>query len=441
MSAAPPQLVLDRAALVADGAGVDAAPGVVLRRGIEVIAAGTPESIGTPAGAEVVEHPRHAIIPALGNAHAHLDLSELEPAPFDGDFAGWLARVRDFRRGASEVRAVASLDRGAELLVAGGVALVGDIVGAPLSGAMARAVEVIERHGLRGVAFVELFGAGAGRDAALAAITAHALTAAPPSVQLGLQPHAPYSTCNAVVDAALGTRRPFSIHLAEDGAEVEYALHGSGPIRAMLDCFSARSEHGARASGAIRGGAPPVDAGAHGAPSLGAHPVVWFCERVALSARGSAAAHLQAPTLAVHLNETAPQHWAQLAALGIVAVYCPRATAYFGRRALPWRELIAAGMRVALGTDGRLCLDTPSRISTLDEMRLLAVRDGATLRELLPLATINVARGLGFDECMLTLAPGVKPGLLLLACGSDPRRDVLARRDPPAWLARSGHGA
>src|SRR5690606_22730184 len=149
---------------------------------------------------------------------------------------------------------------------------------------------------------------------------------------------------------------PVSIHLAESADEVELCLHGRGALREMLDRF----------------GAVPTDAS-----GSGLHPVDWFCARLRSAPRGAGGAG----RLAVHLNAFEAHHAAQLASLGVTAVICPRATAFFGRRGGAWRALRDAGVPVALGTDGRLCLDTPDRISTLDEIRCLARAGEVTLRE------------------------------------------------------------
>lgn len=411
------ELLLHRAARVVDGADVDDSPGAVLVRGCEVIAAGPPERIGRPADARVVEHPDRIVIPALGNAHAHLDLTAIEPAPFDGDFARWLGRIRGFRIASAQTGAHESLELGARLSIAGGVAIVGDIVGQPLGKGDLR---ILHDAGLDGVGFIEVFGAGRRERTTLDAIDRLVDTlskggvgsdqGSPFTLRVGLQPHAPYSTTARVLERALASGFPVSTHLAESVEEVEFCLRGSGPLRELLE------EAGA------------VDPEAK---ALGIHPVDWLCDALLAVPRRCR------PTLAVHLNEVEPRHFARLAEGGVVAVYCPRATAYFGRRGMPWRGLLRAGVAVALGTDGRLCLDTPERISTLDEMRWLAQRDGATLEELIPLATVAVARALGADAGPFTLAPGPKPGLLLVPCGHDPAHGALQRHDPPEWLFRN----
>ncbi|MFO0973819.1 MAG: amidohydrolase family protein [Phycisphaerae bacterium] len=87
-------------------------------------------------------------------------------------------------------------------------------------------------------------------------------------------------------------------------------------------------------------------------------------------------------------------------ARGVSVVYCPRAAAYFGHVGHRWREMLAAGVNVCLGTDGRGC--TPS-LSLLDE--LLALRRGTGIEaadsaRLLRMATLAGANALGVEaEC------------------------------------------
>ena len=68
---------------------------------------------------------------------------------------------------------------------------------------------------------------------------------------------------------------------------------------------------------------------------------------------------------------------------------------------------------MALGTDSIVCLDTPKRLSTFDEMRLLRRRDGAEVRELLAMATVHGAALLGEPRASVTLGAGDRPEGLL----------------------------
>ncbi|MEE8509310.1 MAG: hypothetical protein V3T07_09620, partial [Myxococcota bacterium] len=95
-------------------------------------------------------------------------------------------------------------------------------------------------------------------------------------------------------------------------------------------------------------------------------------------------------------------------------------------------------VNVALGTDGLICLDTPDRISVLDEMRLLYRRDGTDPAVLLRMGTVAGAVGLGFDPALVTLAPGPTAGLLALPIDRgrdvDPLCQIMERDDPPQWV-------
>jgi cytosine/adenosine deaminase-related metal-dependent hydrolase len=80
--------------MVADGRGVVGCPGAVLVEGHDVIAAGTPQAVGRPAGAAIVNEPAAVVIPALVNAHCHLDLTHIGPVAYSGDLVSWLTMVR-----------------------------------------------------------------------------------------------------------------------------------------------------------------------------------------------------------------------------------------------------------------------------------------------------------------------------------------------------------
>ncbi|MHC4946935.1 MAG: amidohydrolase family protein [Planctomycetota bacterium] len=398
---------LYRAAAVADGAGVAAAPGAVLARGREIVAAGAPASIGAVADARRVDLPRAVIVPALVNAHCHLDLSHIGPIPYGGDFAAWLETVRAGRhRDASAIHA--SVQEGVRLSEAGGTCLVGDVAGAG-SPVPARALRAGR---LGGVSYVEVFGLGTRQAAAIETLRAAVAGGTGPvgGVRTGLQPHAPYSCGPEVYRAAAALGGPVATHLAETPAEVRFCRHGDGPLADLL-----------RRLGVAIDGLEPA----------GAHPIDLVASIFA-----------DAPLAAAHVNELEDRHLDVLAGVPVTVVYCPRASAYFGHAGHRYRDMLDASIDVALGTDGLVCLPTPDRISVLDEMRLLHARDGTDPRRLLRMATVAGARGLGLDPGPVTLAPGPTAGLLALETGDDPGPDplraALRRDDLPRWLVPAG---
>src|SRR5205085_8085675 len=85
-------------------------------------------------------------------------------------------------------------------------------------------------------------------------------------------------------------------------------------------------------------------------------------------------------------------------------VYCPRTHAAFGHPPHPFREFLARGVRVALGTDS---LASNPDLDLLAEARFVHARHpdvpGATL---LRMATLNGAEALSFADVTGSLIPG-----------------------------------
>jgi len=390
------------------------APGIVLIEGGRVRAAGRPEEIGG-VSPEIPKVQRHdlLVMPGLVNAHTHLDLSGPGPWPPAGaDFRGWVGRVRELRSKADAASRRQSIERGIELSLAGGTTLVGDIAGAPPD----ESIDLLSASPLGGVVYIEFFGIGQGEAAASRAMQAacERWPSCERGVSLGLSPHAPYSCGPTVFESAADLKRPVVTHLAETQAEVELLRSGTGDLREMLE----------------------IDIGVWGddVQVPGCHPV------------DAVIAPLQrAGGAAVHGNWLEERHVADLVHAGISLVYCPRASASFGHAPPtlpihPWQAMHAAGGLVALGTDSLLCLDTPDRISVLDEMRLLSQRDAIPGDTLLAMATVSGASVLGVDSAKVQIGPEASG---LIGCpigdgfGETPLAlldRVLARQEPPEWV-------
>ncbi len=399
---------LYRAAMAVDADRVFESPGAVLVESNQIVAVGSPEGIGECEDARVVDMPDAVLIPALVNTHCHLDLSHLGPMPFDRDFVGWAEMIRQ-NRSQTNADIAASVRRGVELSRVGGTAIVGDIAGAGSTVSL----NELRSSVLAGVSYLEVFGNGV-RQAKAVQTLAKAVAEIPAvesDVSLGLQPHAPYSCGPDVYRAAAAMGRPVATHLAETLEELRFVGDGDGPLAEMLKRIGVWDES------IVGQHLHPIDALAD---SLSAVPVV-----------------------AAHLNYVQPIHLEMLRGWMTTVAYCPRSSAYFGhphggRSPHQYREMIAEGVNVALGTDSLLCLDTAKRISVLDEMRLLYKRDGTDPRLLLRLATMNGAAALGFDPELVTLRPGVTAGVLSLSIDAqndaDPLKQAMSRDDAPHWV-------
>jgi len=269
-------------------------------------------------------------------------------------------------------------------------------------------LQALRDSGLGGVSFLEVFGLGAGAARAVAVMRGvrEGEDWDAGGVRLGLQPHAPYSCEVSVFEQAAELGLPLSTHLAETREEIEFVEQGTGELAEMLARMGVWERETA---------------------GWGKHPVEHL--EKALSGR---------PWIAAHVNYVEDHHLEMLAGWPVTVGYCPRASAYFNHGGHRYREMMARGINVALGTDSILGLDTPGRISVWDEMRFLYERDGTDPVELLRMATINGARGLGFDESWFTLERGRVAGLLALpveeGVGGDLLRRALGRSEGPRWV-------
>lgn len=448
MDALKPRLVRLDAARVVDGAGVDLSPGAMIVEvegaereagaAIKCDAAGGKSrgdwawgsarivAIGRAADVDRHEASLHAdrvdlgrawLVPALVNAHTHLDLTHIGPRVMDDrGFEGFIATVRAERR--VEVSAIiASVERGVAMLRAGGVAAVGDIGGAVRGRASLAAWRALRATGMEGVSFLEFFAAGRGWEERVREVEEQCRSARDASetdrgdqggcgasaregARLGLQPHAPYSVCTAAYARAAGVARErgmlISTHVAESMAEREFVMSATGPFRGLLESLGLWEE------------------GMLGEYGRGRRPVEHLAGSLALG-----------PTLAVHVNDVSDAEIELLARLGTVTVvYCPRASDYF--RAAEafgphrYRDMIRAGIRVVLGTDSIVNLPAGSaRISTLDEVVHLCRRDGVPFAEALGMATWRAAEALGLDPRAFRFAKGYTPAGLVAVEGVD----------------------
>lgn len=403
---------LIQASVVADAFAVHA-PGAMLLDGQTVVAVGSPESIGQPSGVKVTRYPGHLVCPAFINAHSHLDLSDLGGIQ-ERAFAPWLSEVIRHRRAQNapgEVEQAVSM--GIAQSIRGGTLAVGDICGSE------RAFNAVSCSDLKGVAFLEILGHGARSDDTIEHLQAwladvsrdHGAPASGPVP--GLSPHAPYSTSPDLYAFAHASGVPVATHLAESLEELEWCGQKTGIFADLVARMGAEPRPG---------------------PADGLHPLDGFVQ------------YLPGPHgLAVHLNYIEPRHVPLLKASGATVVYCPRASAFFEHPhgdapAHAWREMLAAGIPVALGTDGRPCLlgegVAAERLSILDDILHLQRTCGVRLEEWLPMATLHGAVSLGVSANLVSFQPGGTPGILALKLAPDdtPLLDEMA---PIQWISSS----
>lgn len=292
-----------RARMVWLGPGRHLAPGVVR------IVAGRVVAVERARGAV----PPRALFPGLVDAHVHLQIPALEQP--ERDFVRWIGVVMRMRAQADEAAHRAAAEDALRGLCADGVTAVGEVDSTGCSIAALRQVQ------LAGVCYRELVGFDLAAAAARAQVD-EASVHGTRRCRAGLSPHAPYSVSPALFRSARRTGRLLAIHVAETPAEQQFLRTGRGPFRNLLQRLG-------KLSAGFR------------APGVGA--VEWLDGLGMLGPR----------TTLIHAQCIDRRDAERVAARRSPVVVCPGTIHYFRRPPPPVEQWLAAGIRVALGTDSR----------------------------------------------------------------------------------------
>jgi cytosine/adenosine deaminase-related metal-dependent hydrolase len=228
-------------------------------------------------------------------------------------------------------------------------------------------------------------------------------------LQIGISPHAPYSVEPQGYQRCLQVARqralPLTTHLAESAAELPFLFDHSGPLRELWDAWLTWDDRVPRyAGGPIRFAR---DLGLLDYPSLLAHVNYVDDEELDILARGQAS-----------------------------VVYCPRTHAFFAHPPHRFRDMLARGINVCLGTDS--CASS-SDLDLRAELRLeKQLAPAMPLQEMLALVTSNAAAALGLQQVTGDLRPGLAADLLVLA---GPPESLLDATTSPAALLVAGQEA
>jgi cytosine/adenosine deaminase-related metal-dependent hydrolase len=350
--------------------GEPIAGGAVVVEDGRIAAVGTRDELG-----EGERFDGAAILPGLVNAHSHLEYAVYAGFGDGRPFDEWLALhvQRKSQIGLDEMTAIARL--GAAECLASGITTVAD---ASYSGAAATACDEL---GLRGIVYVEVFGAGTGQIAER--FEAHRDRVAgslSDRVRIGISPHTVYTASLELWQAAVDLGLPLMTHFAESEQEAEWARSGSGPLKSVRP-------------GSIR--------------ELAHHGLL--VDRL----------------VAAHCVHVDPEEIGLLAEHEVAVAHCPRSNALLGCGIAPMRELLEAGIRVGLGTDSPA--STPS-FDMFEELRtcVMVARardrrpDAISARTALELATLGSAHALGLDAEIGSLAPGKRADLTVVSLEGSP---------------------
>ncbi len=323
-----------------------------------------------------------AIMPALVNAHTHLELSYLRgQVPPSPSFGVWVQKLVEVRRTSGHSFAVEILERISEAIEEArgfGTGLIGDI-----SNTLAT-VPALRDAGMPAHVFHEVLGFNL-PDPAAHVVTARqridALAGTDPSVRISIAPHAPYSVSPALftsIATEVAACRS-SVHLAESPEEVAFLADGGGPIRGALEAIGAWN---------------PEWLVPHCGP-------VEYIDRFGL---------LSDRLLVVHGVQLSDAELARLASVGSTLVTCPRSNRWVGAGNPPVARFYASGVRVAIGTDSLASVEDLNVFAEMAAIRRLSAAIPA--RAILASATTNGAEALGFGNDYGTIAAGKRAALL-----------------------------
>ena len=195
---------------------------------------------------------------------------------------------------------------------------------------------------------------------------------------------------------------PASIHLAEDVAELEFLMSGTGPFADFLD----------RIQRDWRWWRPPGQSPARYLDGLGL---------------------LGPDLLLVHGRYIAEEDLPLVAARQASICLCPRSNLHIGQQLPDVPAMVSAGVRLLLGTDS---LASSPSVDVFEEAAVLV----DAFPELDPRRWLRSLTADAADALRLSgvgrLLPGTAPGLILVEGFTDPGAWI--GNAPRTWLARAG---
>ncbi len=350
---------------------------------------------------------RVAILPGFINAHTHLELTSFEGRIPRQPLWTWfdellkLIRMSDFSSmGPDAVRA------GADQSLRAGVTCVADVSRTGMN------LAALRDSPIRKVCFLELISGAIlppnDAESLEVAVTQALTQQMNDTLRIGISPHAPYTVTKSDLQSAARLAReqrlPLMIHFLETTEEADW-LAGHGDLSSYLLARKLPTAHEP----------PPTNAAA-------------FLEDSNLLPTKPILAHVNYPTAGLI---------SRLAQSAASVAYCPRAHHYFGHSPHRWREMLAAGVNVCLGTDS---LASNESLSILDEMRFMARQDTPIESSvLLRMATSNSAKALDMSDVIGDLRPGLFADFVTIPCdNSSAPLDHILKDDSPVsgtWIA------
>ena len=343
--------------------------GEPIHRGSISIESGRIVSVDERAGAAARDLGGVAIMPALVNAHTHLELSYLRgKVPPTKKFLDWIRTIMATRRQYPDAADARIIDAALGAIAgarASGTGLIGDISNTLVTAPLLREASIPAQLFYELLSFNTTDPAAMTREA-----RARADAAVSRDVRVSLAPHAPYSVSPGLFAALRADLDEHpghvtSVHLGESPEELEFIKRGTGPWRTLLEELGVWTDEWQ----------PP-----------GTSPVEYLEQLGFLDRR----------VLAVHGVQFDGDDLRRLHSREMTVVSCPRSNQHVGVGAPPLEAFYAMDVNVAFGTDSLASAPDLNLFSELAEARRLAPRVAA--RALLESATRQGAAALGFED-------------------------------------------
>jgi len=358
--------------------------GALAVRGESIVAAGPADDVlrEHPA-AQRVDLERAIIMPGFVNTHSHVEYTTFRGILDDAQFGDWIVDLVDVKASLTPDEYLQSARLGALEALASGITTIADTTYSGVT------LTALAEAGLRGIVYLEVFGID---DARLAATMAdleerlHALQSqAPPQIEIGIAPHAPYTVSSRLYQALAAYAREHGLkvasHVAESSEELAYVRSGSGKF-----AHDFREKMG------------------------------W--ERLLIQPYGvSPIKYLQQwgvfdeNFLAVHCVHAGIDDIRILKSKGAAVAHCPKSNAKTGCGIAPLPDFLRQGVRVGFGTDSPA---SSNIMDMFDEMRTalflhrgverdVSVLDAETC---VRIATLGGAEALGLADRVGSLETG-----------------------------------
>ena len=384
--------------------------GEPIHRGSISIESGRIVSVDERAGAAARDLGGVAIMPALVNAHTHLELSYLRgKVPPTKKFLDWIRTIMATRRQYPDAADARIIDAALGAIAgarASGTGLIGDISNTLVTAPLLREASIPAQLFYELLSFNTTDPEAMTREA-----RARADAAVSRDVRVSLAPHAPYSVSPGLFAALRADLDEHpghvtSVHLGESPEELEFIKRGTGPWRTLLEELGVWTDEWQ----------PP-----------GTSPVEYLEQLGFLDRR----------VLAVHGVQFDGDDLRRLHSREMTVVSCPRSNQHVGVGAPPLEAFYAMDVNVAFGTDSLASAPDLNLFSELAEARRLAPRVAA--RALLESATRQGAAALGFED-LGTIEKGKRAQLIAVRvpAGVDDVEEYLVSGITPAdvsWVS------